>query len=235
LLYPHGTPRGGRGIQMTKKNFEPKNILENKDKAISLADLQKGDLIQIEWSDASEVRARLSEHYESPEATVYEWGVFLGVSERKKRQYILLGKEVALPWKEWGAVRVPLDILDEIHIIKPEFCQVLPAGVLRKIRIRPARGYVFLRKLRLRETIRRALTKQIPNVQSYGKKIRINEEVPPSELLVLAIYFSMVALVLLTVIEALHIAFLHSFNSEVFAGITLIIGTILGAFFGAKA
>jgi len=218
---------------MTKKNFEPKNVLENK--AVDIGSLHKGDLIQIEWSDASEVRARLSEHYESPEATVYEWGIFLGVSERKKRQYILLGKEVALPWKEWGAVRVPLDILDKIHIIKPKFCQVLPAGILRKIRIRPARGYVFLRKFRLRESIRRALTKQIPITQSHSKKIKIKEEIPPSERLVLGIYFSIVALVLLTIIEALHIAFLGSFNSEVFAGITLIIGTILGAFFGAKA
>jgi len=217
---------------MSKKNFERKNILE--DKTVDIATLQKGDLIQIEWSDASEVRARLSEHYESPEATVYEWGIFLGVSESRKRQYILLGKEVALPWKEWGAVRVPLDILDKIHIIKPKFCRVLPVGILRKIRIRPARGYVFLRKFRLRESIRRALTKQIPIVQNRGKKIRI-EEAPPSERLVLGIYFSVVALALLTIIEALHMIFLGSFNSEVFVGITLVIGTILGSFFGAKA
>jgi len=233
MAIPSRNTTGSRDVQYGKGISGRKNVLEGK--AVSLAALQKGDLIQIEWSDASEVRARLSEHYESPEATVYEWGIFLGVSERKKRQYLLLGKEVALPWKEWGAVRVPLDILDKIHIIKPKFCQVLPAGILRKIRIRPVRRYLFLRKFRLREIIRRALTKQIPTVQSHSKKVRVKEEVPPSELLVLGIYFSMVALALLTVIEALHIAFLRSFNSEVFAGITLIIGTILGAFFGAKA
>lgn len=110
-------------------------------KSVRVEDLHKGDLIQIEWSDASEVRARLSEHYENPEATVYEWGVFLGVSKRRKRQYLLLGKELALPWKDWGAVRVPVNILDKIYIIRRQFCRVLPSGVLRKIRVRPVQIY----------------------------------------------------------------------------------------------
>jgi len=224
---------GSRDVQYGKGISGRKNVLEVK-AVVDIDALQKGDLIQIEWSDASEVRARLSEHRKNPEATVYEWGVFLGLSKMRRRQYLLLGKEVALPWKEWGAVRVPIDILDKIHIIKPQFCRVLPADILRKIRIRPVHKYVFLRKLCLRESIRLALTKQIPIAQSRGKKVRI-KEVPPSERLVLGVYFSIVALALLTVIEVLHMIFLGSFNSEVFAGITLVIGTILGAFFGAKA
>ncbi len=224
---------GGRDVQMSKENFRCKKVLEGK--VVDVGSLQKGDLIHIEWSDASEVRARLSEHRRNPEARVYEWGVFLGVSERGKRRYLLLGKELALPWKEWGAVRVPLDILDKIYVIRPQFCRVLPAGVLRKIRMRPAHNYVFLRKFRLRESVRSALTKRVSTAQGHGKKIRVNEEVLPSERLVLGVCFSVVALALLTVVEALHMIFLGSFNSEVFAGITLIIGTILGAFFGAKA
>jgi hypothetical protein len=52
---------------------------------------------------------------------------------------------------------------------------------------------------------------------------------------VLGLYFAFLALILLTFLEATYIIILRNFNNEIFAAITLVIGTILGAFFGQKA
>ena len=59
-------------------------------------------------------------------------------------------------------------------------------------------------------------------------------EVPPSQHLVLGIQFAIVASLCLT---ALAIAYMHvvkAFSREIFAAISLVIGTILGAFLGRK-
>jgi hypothetical protein len=47
-------------------------------------------------------------------------------------------------------------------------------------------------------------------------------------------YFAIVALISLAMLEATYILVLRSFSSEIFAAITLVIGTILGAFFGQR-
>jgi len=47
-------------------------------------------------------------------------------------------------------------------------------------------------------------------------------------------YFAIAALICLTILEATYILALSSFSSEIFAAITLVIGTILGAFFEQK-
>jgi len=60
-------------------------------------------------------------------------------------------------------------------------------------------------------------------------------EIPPSERLVYGVYFAAIALIGLVALEIAHMAFLGSWNSELFAAITLVVGTILGAFFGVKA
>jgi len=80
--------------------------------------------------------------------------------------------------------------------------------------------------------LRKALTR---NVSVKGPRKSQTVEVPPSERLVYGIYFAIISLMSLTALEITHIIVLHSFSSEVFAGITLVIGTILGAFFGQKA
>jgi len=84
------------------------------------------------------------------------------------------------------------------------------------------------------EWIRKALTRSQWIQRGKLKKIE-RIEVPPSEKLVLGIAFAITALIGLVIIEALHMIFLGSFNSEVFAAITLVIGTILGVFFGVRA
>jgi hypothetical protein len=82
----------------------------------------------------------------------------------------------------------------------------------------------------MRDFIKKALTRRIP-VKGRRKQI----ELEPSSKLVYGMYFAIASLISLTILEAVHIVILHTFSSEIFAAITLVIGTILGAFFGQKA
>lgn len=85
----------------------------------------------------------------------------------------------------------------------------------------------------LAAVIRKALTKTVVRQVRGGKKVE-RVELLPSERLVYGLCFAFLALSALTVLEALHIVFLHSFSNEVFASIALVVGTILGAFFGQR-
>ena len=80
----------------------------------------------------------------------------------------------------------------------------------------------------MRSIIRKALTKSV-----RIKKRDI--ELPPSQRLVLFLQLSIVAVICLSIIEALHILILRSFNWEVFAAITGLIGTITGVFVSKRA
>ena len=86
----------------------------------------------------------------------------------------------------------------------------------------------------MKNRIREALTKTVWIQQGTRKKPK-KLVVEPSERLILGLYFAFLALTLLTFLEATYIIILHNFNNEIFAAITLIVGTILGAFFGKKA
>lgn len=85
----------------------------------------------------------------------------------------------------------------------------------------------------LKKWIRRALTRTEVQLVGKGKKTR-KVELLPSERLVYGLYFAFLALIALTILEALHIVILKTFNSEIFACITTIIGTILGVFISQK-
>jgi len=81
----------------------------------------------------------------------------------------------------------------------------------------------------LKGKIRRAFTRTVWVQVGRGKKL-IRLEKPPSERLVLFLQLSIVALICLSLIEIAHIIMLRSFNWEVFATITGLIGTITGVF-----
>lgn len=68
-----------------------------------------------------------------------------------------------------------------------------------------------------------------------GRKRAKQIQIEPSDRLVYGVYFAVAALVSLTILEATYMYVLRNFSSEIFAAITLVIGTILGAFFGQKA
>ena len=83
----------------------------------------------------------------------------------------------------------------------------------------------------MKEQISKLLTKKVM-VKTGQKTKRV--EVPPSQTLVYGVIAATATLVLLTVLEVAHIIFLGKFNTEIFATITLVVGTLLGTFFGQK-
>jgi hypothetical protein len=85
----------------------------------------------------------------------------------------------------------------------------------------------------MRNFIEKALTRTVSVRIGRGKTLEV--EVPPNKKLVYGMYSAMVALICLTVLEATYIYALRSFSSEIFAAISMVVGTILGAFFGQKA
>lgn len=87
----------------------------------------------------------------------------------------------------------------------------------------------------IKKWIREALTKTTIKPSSSKTKRLIIEEIPPSERLVWAVTFSIAALGCLTALEVTYLLVKAEWNSEIFAAITSLIGTIIGIFLGAKA
>ncbi|MEM2102315.1 MAG: hypothetical protein QXM22_02235 [Candidatus Bathyarchaeia archaeon] len=86
----------------------------------------------------------------------------------------------------------------------------------------------------MKQLLRKLFTKKIAIIsKKENKKIRYTT-IPPSERLVTGIIFAIVALTGLIILEIAHLAFLKTWNSEIFAAITSIIGTILGVFISQK-
>ena len=113
--------------------------------AVKPEDLQKGDLIMVRWLDASEIRCSVDEHEGNPEMFCKDWGVFLGISGRKKRM-LIVGKDVVEVQNDWGAARIPLELIDEIIRVMPR------KEAVRAIREIQALGRrVRLRKWRMGE------------------------------------------------------------------------------------
>ena len=73
----------------------------------------------------------------------------------------------------------------------------------------------------LTDWIKRALTRRTADKT-------VANEVPPSERLVLGVKFAIALAFSLTALEIAHLALLRTWNSEVFAAITGLAGTITG-------
>ena len=85
---------------------------------IEKGELPRGSFIMVRWLDASDIRAQLSEHEASPEAYCKDWGIYLGCSGRKKMM-LIRGKDVVEVHNEWGATRIPLELVEEVILILP--------------------------------------------------------------------------------------------------------------------
>jgi hypothetical protein len=81
--------------------------------------------------------------------------------------------------------------------------------------------------------IKKALTKTIQRKGSRGKTEVI--VVQPNEKLVYGVKFAIGITVCLSALEVAHMAFLGSWNSEIFAAITGLIGTVSGVLIGQHA
>jgi len=86
----------------------------------------------------------------------------------------------------------------------------------------------------LKNLFRKALTRTIWLQQGQENKLQ-SVEVPPSQRVVYAVVFAIAALVALTVLEVTHMAFLGSWNAEIFAGVMSLVTFILGIFIGHTA
>jgi len=85
----------------------------------------------------------------------------------------------------------------------------------------------------MRDWVKTALTRKISRKGRRGKEQVII--VPPSERLVYGVKFAMAMTVCLSAVEIAHIAFLGNWNSEIFAAITGLIGTVSGVLIGQRA
>ncbi len=81
----------------------------------------------------------------------------------------------------------------------------------------------------LTDWIKRALTRKTTN-----KTVTTAQEVAPSDRLVLGMKFAIVFTFSLTALEIAHLALLGEWNSEVFAAITGLAGTITGILISQK-
>ena len=81
----------------------------------------------------------------------------------------------------------------------------------------------------MKNPLRKALTKIIQIKR--GRQV----EVPPSERLLYAVYFSLGMVACLTVLEAVHLIVLGEWNSEIFTVIAGLVGNITGIFLTQKA
>ena len=79
------------------------------------------------------------------------------------------------------------------------------------------------------DPIKRALTRRrrIP-----GRPVLIEE---PNEKLVLGVKFGIGMTICLSALEVAHMAFMGAWNSEIFAAITGLSGTVMGVFVGQKS
>jgi hypothetical protein len=79
--------------------------------------------------------------------------------------------------------------------------------------------------------IKRALTRKVHR-GSRGKEQTVILQ--PNEKLVYLVKFAIGMTVCLSALEIAHMAFMHSWNSEIFAAITGLSGTVMGIFVGQK-
>lgn len=82
--------------------------------------------------------------------------------------------------------------------------------------------------------VRRALSRKVKGKGSRKSGSQSVVVVEADERLVYVVNFGIGMTVCLTAIEIAHLALLHSWNSEIFAAITGLSGTVMGIFVGAK-
>jgi hypothetical protein len=85
----------------------------------------------------------------------------------------------------------------------------------------------------MRDWVKKALTRRVHKRGPRGRDTV--EVVEPNEKLVLGVKFAIGMTICLSALEIAHMAFLGKWNSEIFAAITGLSGTVMGIFVGQKA
>jgi len=85
----------------------------------------------------------------------------------------------------------------------------------------------------MKDYIKQALTKTIQIRTAQGNTQQL--EITPDKKLLYGMYFAVLALVMLTALETTYMIVFQTFNNEIFAAMMLVVGTLLGAFYGQKS
>jgi len=85
----------------------------------------------------------------------------------------------------------------------------------------------------MHDFIKRALTKTIEIRTAQGNTQQL--EITPDKKLLYGMYFALTALIMLTALETTYMIVFQTFNNEIFAAMMLVVGTILGTFYGQKS
>jgi len=85
----------------------------------------------------------------------------------------------------------------------------------------------------MKDYIKQALTKTIQIRTAQGNTQQL--EITPDKKLLYGMYFAVLALIMLTALETTYMIVFQTFNNEIFAAMMLVVGTILGAFYGQKS
>jgi len=85
----------------------------------------------------------------------------------------------------------------------------------------------------MKDYIKQALTKTIQIRTAQGNTQQL--DIPPDKKLLYGMYFALTALIMLTALETTYMIVFQTFNNEIFAAMMLVVGTLLGAFYGQKS
>jgi hypothetical protein len=85
----------------------------------------------------------------------------------------------------------------------------------------------------MKDYIKQALTKTIEIRTAQGNTQQL--EITPDKKLLYGMYFAVIALAMLATLETAYMIVFQTFNNEIFAAMMLVVGTILGAFYGQKS
>ena len=121
-----------------------------------IEDLRLGDLVRLEWSDASKGEARVSKNGESGvqfDIPVTSWGVFLGIVGRKTKHVVLLRDHFQMN-ERFGVYDIdfnviPLGMICNVEVLRRAeldrgLARLLQTAFLRA-RIRKQKGRVHLK------------------------------------------------------------------------------------------
>jgi len=98
----------------------------------TVSDLNFGDVVQIDWLDASEATGTLQSNQENVDTLVRSLGYFLGL-KGKRTKHIVIAKEIILDPQAYHYNAIPLKMVREIRILHKSLLEPKVKRVLKKL------------------------------------------------------------------------------------------------------
>lgn len=87
--------------------------------AVDVESLQIGDVVRIDWLDASEAMCRFSTGNKTFDTPVRSYGVFLGVKGLRTR-HVIVAKEVVERDRTFHYNAIPMGLIERVVLLKPK-------------------------------------------------------------------------------------------------------------------